>query len=237
MSNKILYSDYDIFATLYNKHWGHFAEQSYPAYEKLVLQYAPTHSHILDLCCGTGHLTRKLIDNHFVVTGIDGSVQMIEYARQNAPEATFIVDDARYFNMEEKFNYVISAGDSLNHIMKLDELKSVFHNVYSVLYNGGTFAFDMNMEKGFLENWSASFHISEQEYVCTINASYDSETKRAEMNFILFKHDVHDNWKRSDFSFEETCYSKEEIISSLKSVGFTNIQLHGTNRTFFICQK
>ena len=94
--------------------------------EKLVLQYAPPHSHILDLCCGTGHLTKKLIDNHFVVTGIDGSAQMIEYARQNAPNAAFIVDDARYFNINEQFQYVISTGDSLNHILKLDELKVFF---------------------------------------------------------------------------------------------------------------
>ena len=94
--------------------------------EKLVLQYAPPHSLILDLCCGTGHLTKKLIDNSFVVTGIDGSTQMIEYARQNAPDAAFIVDDARYFNINEQFQYVISTGDSLNHILKLDELKVFF---------------------------------------------------------------------------------------------------------------
>ncbi|SCL93018.1 Methyltransferase [Bacillus wiedmannii] len=95
----------------------------------------------------------------------------------------------------------------------------------------------MNMEKCFLENWIASFHISAEEYVCTIDSTYDKENKKAEMNFILFQHNIDNNWKRSDFSFEEACYSNEEIISSLESVGFKNIQLHGTNRTFFICQK
>ncbi|WP_242272289.1 trans-aconitate 2-methyltransferase [Bacillus cereus group sp. BfR-BA-01310] len=237
MANKIIYSDYDIFASIYNKHWGHFAEHSYPAYHKFILQYASSDSRILDLCCGTGHLTKIFIDNNFIVTGIDGSAQMIAHARKNAPDATFIVDDARHFKVDEQFHYVISAGDSLNHIMKLDELKNTFHNVYSALYDGGSFAFDMNMEKGFLENWSASFHISEREYVCIIDSTYDSENKRADMNFILFKRDTNNIWKRSDFSFKEACYSKEEIISSLKSVGFNNIQLHGTNRTFFICQK
>lgn len=205
--------------------------------EKLVLQYATPHSYILDLCCGTGHLTKKLIDNTFVVTGIDGSTQMIEYARQNAPDATFIVDDARYFNINEQFHYVISTGDSLNHILKLEELKNVFRNVYSVLHSEGTFVFDMNMEKGFLENWIASFHISAEEYVCTIDSTYDKENKKAEMNFILFQHDIDNSWTRSDFSFEEACYSNEEIICSLESVGFKNIQIHGTNRAFFICQK
>ncbi|MEH7270100.1 class I SAM-dependent methyltransferase, partial [Bacillus toyonensis] len=54
---------------------------------------------------------------------------------------------------------------------------------------------------------------------------------------ILFHHDIDNNWTRSDFSFEEACYSNEEIISSLESVGFKNIQFHGTNRAFFTCQK
>lgn len=162
---------------------------------------------------------------------------MIEYAHQNTPDAIFIVDDARYFNVNEQFHYVISAGDSLNHILKLDELKNTFQNVYSVLHNRGTFAFDMNMEKGFLENWSTSFHISEKEYVCTIDSTYDNENKKAEMNFLLFTHDTNDIWKRGDFSFKEACYSKDEIINSLKSVVFNNIQLHGTNRVFFTCQK
>ena len=52
------------------------------------------------------------------------------------------------------------------------------------------------------------------------------------MNFILFQHDIDNNWTRSDFSFEEACYSNEEIISSLESVGFKDIQSHGTNRAF-----
>ncbi|MDG0959564.1 class I SAM-dependent methyltransferase, partial [Bacillus paranthracis] len=28
MSKKLIYSDYDIFASIYNKHWGHYAEHS-----------------------------------------------------------------------------------------------------------------------------------------------------------------------------------------------------------------
>lgn len=77
---------------------------------------------------------------------------MIEHALHNAPDASFIVGDARFFKVDEPFHYVISAGDSLNHILTLDELKDTFHHVYLALYDGGTFAFDMNMEKGFLEN-------------------------------------------------------------------------------------
>ncbi|HDR7517989.1 class I SAM-dependent methyltransferase [Bacillus mobilis] len=237
MFKKPIYSNYDIFADIYNKHWGHFAEHSYPAYHKFILQDAAPKSRILDLCCGTGHLTKKLLDHNFIVTGIDGSAQMIEHALYNAPDASFIVDDARSFKVDEPFHYVISAGDSLNHILQLDELKDTFHHVYLALYDGGTFVFDMNMEKGFLENWVASFHISSEEYVCTIDSTYDNKNKKAVMNFILFKHDINNTWTRSDFSFEEACYSNEEIISSLESVGFNNIQIHGTNRAFFICQK
>lgn len=237
MPNKVIYSDYDIFASIYNKHWGHFAEQAYPAYEKLFLHNAPQNAHVLDLCCGTGHLTRKLVDKGFTVTGIDGSSKMIQHARENVPEASFIVDDARFFSTEEKFNYVLSVGDSLNHIMNLEELTNVFYNVYSILENNGIFAFDVNMENAFIDGWKNPFHIAEPNYICTVNPSYDHIQKIGRMDFILFKYDREDIWRRSDFSFTEACYPKEDIISSLQSAGFKNIQSHGVNRMIFICHK
>lgn len=78
---------------------------------------------------------------------------------------------------------------------------------------------------------------SDYDIFASIDSTYDNANKKAEMNFILFQHDNDNNWTRSDFSFEEACYSNEEIISTLESEGFKNIQIHGTNRAFFICQK
>jgi SAM-dependent methyltransferase len=80
------YSDYDAFAWVYNKHWGiRYAQLVLPTLEKLILPRLPENSHILDLCCGTGRLAQALVARGYQVTGLDGSQEMIGFARKNAP--------------------------------------------------------------------------------------------------------------------------------------------------------
>ena len=64
---------------------------------QVVMDLIPEGSSILDIACGTGLLCRQLRQQkHCRVTGIDLSVRMIEFARQNnlLPEVTFIHGDA-----------------------------------------------------------------------------------------------------------------------------------------------
>ncbi len=144
------YSDYDPFAWVYNKHWGEsFTHLALDVMEKLVLPYLPAKARILDLCCGTGQLAQRLIAHGYQVTGLDGSGEMLRFARENAPAAEFIMDDARSFKVPAVYHAVVSTFDSLNHIMSLKELTSVFHNVYAALQEGGFFFFDLNMEEGY----------------------------------------------------------------------------------------
>ncbi len=94
----IRYSDYDPFAWVYNKHWGDsFTGPSLHAMENLVLAYLPDKARILDLCCGTGQLAQILLAHGYQVTGLDGSDEMLKFARENAPAGEFIMDDARSF--------------------------------------------------------------------------------------------------------------------------------------------
>ena len=51
-------------------------------------------SHVLDLCCGPGNVTRVLCDRGHRVTGVDFSPTMIDLAAATAPGATLVVGDA-----------------------------------------------------------------------------------------------------------------------------------------------
>lgn len=57
-----------------------------------VLPAAP--ARVADIGCGTGTLTRLLVDNGYTVDGLDFSPEMIKRARQKVPEARFVVSDA-----------------------------------------------------------------------------------------------------------------------------------------------
>jgi trans-aconitate 2-methyltransferase len=63
---------------------------------------------ILDLGCGTGHLTQKIADAGAQVIGMDKAESMVEQARQNYPELQFLVADATNFTFDEPFDAIFS---------------------------------------------------------------------------------------------------------------------------------
>lgn len=60
----------------------------------LVGALPPAPARIADLGCGTGTLTRLLVDEGHTVDGLDFSPEMIDRARIKVPEAAFVVADA-----------------------------------------------------------------------------------------------------------------------------------------------
>ncbi|NQU42173.1 class I SAM-dependent methyltransferase [bacterium] len=240
-----LYADYDSFAWLYNRKWGCFAKFFVPDLEDRVLSAIREGASILDLCCGTGNLAAVLSERGYNVTGIDGSPKMLEFARENAPKAKFIRADARDFSMPSRFHAVLSLFDSLNHVMKIDELEDVFRNVFTVLLEKGVFFFDLNTAHGFAERWRGKTSgMIEEDFVYANRTSYESETGIAEAHFAIFRRDK--QWERNDVIFYQRCYSEDEILEVLTSVGFQDItvldaskdtQFRDVGRSFFLARK
>src|SRR5579864_8831456 len=63
---------------------------------------------ILDLGCGTGHLTAEIAATGASVIGIDRSPEMISQARRRFPNLKFEVADARRLDFERQFDAVFS---------------------------------------------------------------------------------------------------------------------------------
>jgi len=63
---------------------------------------------ILDLGCGNGALTKKMADVGADMIGMDASKDMLEVAKSNYPELTFIQDDAVGFALNEPVDAVFS---------------------------------------------------------------------------------------------------------------------------------
>jgi trans-aconitate methyltransferase len=105
------------------------------AAEVLSLLGASLGEAILDLGCGTGHLTSRIASSGARVVGIDSSPEMIEEARKNYPELTFSVADAREFDLGEAFDGVFS--NAVLHWVK--EADRVIQSVWNALKPGGRF--------------------------------------------------------------------------------------------------
>jgi trans-aconitate methyltransferase len=90
---------------------------------------------ILDVGCGTGHLTAKIATNGAQVTGVDQSAEMIQEARAAYPALRFEVMDARELTLPDKFDAVFS--NATLHWIK--EPERAAQSIARVLRPGGRF--------------------------------------------------------------------------------------------------
>ncbi len=63
---------------------------------------------VLDVGCGTGHLTSQIAERGAEVVGLDASVSMVAQARQNFPKMKFQLADARDFQVDQPYDAVFS---------------------------------------------------------------------------------------------------------------------------------
>jgi SAM-dependent methyltransferase len=226
-----LYRHYDPLAWFYNRHWGdRYHGQVLPVLDRLILSDLSADARLLDLCCGAGHLTQALAGRGYQVTGLDGSAEMLRYARENAPGAEFIWADARTFSSPPSFHAALSTFDSLNHILKLEELRRVFQNVHGALLPGGVFVFDLNMEEAYRTQWRKSSTIVETDHIFIVQGGYQPDEQLGRTEVVILRGLADDQWRRSDLLLWQRCYSRAEVESALGQVGFEPVQAFDARR-------
>jgi trans-aconitate 2-methyltransferase len=90
---------------------------------------------ILDLGCGTGHLTAQIAESSARVLGVDRSSDMVAAARNAYPDLTFEIADARDLPFRDEFDAVFSNAT----LHWIHEPVQVIHSVYNALRPGGRF--------------------------------------------------------------------------------------------------
>ncbi len=101
----------------------------------LELLAAKPGERILDLGCGTGHLTAKIAEAGARVVGVDRSPEMIRQAREKYPSLRFEVMDAREIVLDGNFDAVFS--NATLHWVKQPE--RVIAGIKNALHPGGRF--------------------------------------------------------------------------------------------------
>jgi len=90
---------------------------------------------ILDLGCGTGHLTSQIAAFGAYVVGIDSSEQMVQQAQENYPALSFVLADARDFDLNHPFDAIFSNAA----LHWVNEPQQVLGRVWNALKPRGRF--------------------------------------------------------------------------------------------------
>jgi SAM-dependent methyltransferase len=209
---------------MYDRFWRDwYLPAALPALQHLFFDQVPAGTRVLDVCCGSGHVTGALVERGYHVTGVDISPELINLARQNVPGAGFMVQDVRQLHLPGKFDAAISTFDALNHLLSISDLQDAFRAVAQALKPGALFVFDMNLEEAYsldLHNWNVAV---EDDTVYLVRGTFDPISKLAETELVWFFRTGDETWKRRSSVIQQRCYRQSEILDAVRHAGFCEI--------------
>jgi len=181
-------SIYKHLSRVYDLGWSDFSRQYENFINRFLRERNVTRARILDLACGTGTLAVGLARGGHTVKGIDISTEMIAVAKSKLSKlanVSFEVGDMTQFQVDDTYDLVTCTFDSINYLMRAEELRQMFHNVASFLNEGGFFIFDSNTEKLY-----RSYHKEKRErklgkQSLVQECAYDPDKKEATVKFLF----------------------------------------------------
>lgn len=200
---------------------------------------------LLDLCCGTGTLTRMFSAAGYDMIGADASEDMLSVAMQKSAEEglspLFLCQSAEELDLYGTVDAAYSSLDSVNYIPP-ELLPEVLRRLHLFIRPGGFFIFDIRSE-AWLQEMDGSTYVDEEEDVlCLWRADYDFEERQITYGMDLFSRKGK-LWARESEAHIEYAYSVEELKELLSSAGFGSIRVDragpqgSLGRIFIICER
>lgn len=209
------------------------AHETFPHFLSL-LDFKPLT--LLDLACGTGIFAVAMAKNDMRVTGLDQSEHQLNIARKEARAANVEIEWLRAsmsdFMPVREVDCVTCWYDSLNYLIKIEELSQTFSNAFLALRPGGYFCFDMNTIYGLAVQWQRFPYFIQQEtpdYLEVVENSYNYEVGLAQMRIIMLERN-NKTWARHEEIHQERGYAIDDILLLLDHAGFTVKHLTGDPR-------
>jgi len=216
---------------------------------ELIKYYNINVKKVLDLACGTGNMSIRFAGDYKKVLGIDISGEMLKIAGQKAnnkrkENIKFIQSDLRNFNLSDRVDLAFSVFDSLNYILSLSDLKSVFKNVYKSLKDDGIFVFDLNTINRLRSIKPGTSMFTGDNYTC-----FWKDIVKPESNKWQVKLKIHfdDNDEYYEEVHEETSYPLNDVRKILLKIGFEYVKIFRAytfekgsekdNRVYFVVLK
>ncbi|MED0671522.1 class I SAM-dependent methyltransferase [Aneurinibacillus aneurinilyticus] len=213
------------------------------------------HPHyVAELGCGTGSLTRYLLERELEVWGVDLSADMLEVAREKIgrshPHASvhWLKQDIRHLSLPREMDSIVSFCDTLNYIPDAEGVRQVFAHVFDVLVSGGTFLFDVHTPYKIAEVFgNESFCYRDEDVAYIWQSTYDETVETVEHDLTLFVAEGNGLYRRFNELHHQRAYSLDDLQKWLGETGFSLLSItadfstqqveEDSERAFFLVQK
>ncbi|MBI9043410.1 MAG: class I SAM-dependent methyltransferase [Anaerolineaceae bacterium] len=211
---------------------------TYETFRLLIERYSIPIGSLLDIACGEGTFALKLAQDHWTVTGIDLSPEMINIAKEKNADhdikLQFMEMNMSTLEFSNEFDVVTCWYDSLNYLLSRQELEQTFQSVFRSLKSKGIFIFDMNTIFSLAVDWQKLGEYVQQnstEVFEVHQPTYDPrfQTARIQITAFLKRGDF---WERIEETHYERAYPIECIRDILIKTGFTILDIFGDIRKF-----
>lgn len=188
-------------------------------YVRILNQFGINDGLVLDLGCGTGSMTELLAAAGYDMIGLDNSEEMLNLAMKkrdrSGSDILYLLQDMTEFELYGTVRAIVSACDSVNYILEVEELREVFHLANNYLDPEGIFVFDFNTRYKY-EEILGEQTIAENRDDCSFiwENYYDPEDEINEYDLTLFVREEDDRYRR----FTETHYQRAYDLDLIKQL-------------------
>lgn len=219
--------------------------------EKLLKRVRASPRSVLDIACGTGNVTFALADRGYRVAGTDLSEAMLEVARAKARRKgrhiPFYHQDMRALELPEQYDLAVCLYDSINYLLKLDDVCQAFHSAHKVLNPGGYYVFDVNTIYALQQNLFTQRNLDPTASVrYDWHSTYDEATRTAEVAMDFWV-DTETGEQYFSEVHREAGYLLQELCDALAAAGFRLLALFeaytfrpprpDSDRVYFVARK
>jgi len=211
-----------------------FSLRMIPYLQDILQKHRVSGKTMLDLACGTGTTAIGFAQTGWGVWGVDGSPHMVERARAKAKELGVDVQwscqDMRRFVVPQRVSLLTCLYDSMNYMLRSEDLSAVFRRAYETLDGGGLFCFDMNTAHDLATLWNDSTYYTDSNDLSVVMQSrYDERRQRSTVTVTCFQRcEVRDSnhadgqplYRKIVEHHTEQAYPREHIATLLVDAGF-----------------
>ncbi|MGA1821816.1 MAG: class I SAM-dependent DNA methyltransferase [Thermoplasmatota archaeon] len=184
---------------------------------------------ILEIGCGTGHLASRLMEAGYDYTGFDLSPHMLEIARREIPDGSFILGDMRYIRSDEKYQAVLITGRTFIHLTKDEDVHRALDSIRTVIEPEGYLIFDCINSEYMEENFKTEM-VSETD-AGVRRYRRESRSKRVKGKGFLWEWDaLYRIWENGEERQERDimilrAFNRKELSDFLNHSGFEVVEI------------